>query len=296
MNLLIHQGALGDFVLTFPILRALAPQPTVVIAPHSKAALAADCFRHVIARSIDQRDWSLLHADGGAERIDEETRALLRAQKRIISFVSSGDDAWATNVRSLTHTPTRLVFLRPRPPAEWQGHVCDWHAHQLAEQGLALPTDPGIKAGGDPNGPVVVHPCSGGATKCWPIDRFEAIIERLHGEGIATCIDLGEVEVETWPEERIERWRNAYGATDHGSLSWLAQRLRTASLFIGNDSGPAHLAAQLGVPTIAMFGAINATHWAPGGSRVKVLAPPVPCEMKWLSVEEVWETIQSPLS
>ena len=40
---------------------------------------------------------------------------------------------------------------------------------------------------------------------------------------------------------------------------------------IGNDSGPTHLAAWLGIPTLALFGPSNATHWAPRGRKVENL-------------------------
>ena len=41
--------------------------------------------------------------------------------------------------------------------------------------------------------------------------------------------------------------------------------------FVGNDSGVSHLAAALGVPTVALFGPTRPEHWAPRGERVRVL-------------------------
>ena len=71
------------------------------------------------------------------------------------------------------------------------------------------------------------------------------------------------------------------------SLEELGDRLARARLVIAGDSGPAHLAAQLGVPTLSLFGPGDPRQWGPVGSRVRVLAPPVPSPMDWLSVDRV---------
>ena len=54
----------------------------------------------------------------------------------------------------------------------------------------------------------------------------------------------------------------------------LAQALQDSHLFVGNDSGPTHLAAMLGVPTVALFGPTDAGVWAPVGPHVRVLEAP----------------------
>jgi ADP-heptose:LPS heptosyltransferase len=63
--------------------------------------------------------------------------------------------------------------------------------------------------------------------------------------------------------------------------------LTTASVFIGNDSGPGHLAAISGVPTITLFGG-DPTTWKPLGPRVKVVAKPTISE---IAVDEVLNQI-----
>ncbi len=57
----------------------------------------------------------------------------------------------------------------------------------------------------------------------------------------------------------------------------LAQLLQTGVAYIGNDSGPTHLAAFLQLPTIALFGPSDPGRWAPVGHRVKVIAPHLKC-------------------
>jgi ADP-heptose:LPS heptosyltransferase len=51
----------------------------------------------------------------------------------------------------------------------------------------------------------------------------------------------------------------------------LLDELYKAAIFIGNDSGPAHLAGIIGLPTIALFGPTNPANWKPLGPKVQTL-------------------------
>ena len=68
------------------------------------------------------------------------------------------------------------------------------------------------------------------------------------------------------PEEALE------GAERFDDLYELACWLASARLYIGNDSGISHLAAAVGVPTIAIFVASDPQVWVPRGDRVQVLS------------------------
>jgi len=60
-------------------------------------------------------------------------------------------------------------------------------------------------------------------------------------------------------------------------LPTLAAVLEAAGLFIGNDSGVTHIAAAVGIPTVAIFGPTDPTVWAPRGKRVEAVCPQTPC-------------------
>ena len=90
---------------------------------------------------------------------------------------------------------------------------------------------------------------------------------------------------------RLERWHNAYGAVGCGSLESLVEQMLSASAYIGNDAGPTHLAAQLGLPTTALFGPTDPEVWAPRGPQVNVIAPESPKEMNWLSVDALLQEL-----
>ena len=315
MNLFFHQAALGDFVLTFPLLRLLAPEPTLVVAPRAKARLAGAVFPHVIPIDIESHGMAALHASLASQHgANPEPalkppipRVLQPYQSRItqvISFVSDGSDAWAINVAGLLPS-ARLHFKHPRPPAERRIHVCDWHMEQLGWETHTQTTNDNTQQiqEGTPSynrsssAPVLIHPGSGGTAKCWPRERFETLIAKLRSCGVRAIPLLGEVEQETWPAEVIDRWQSAFDAQTPATLEELRQLLLTGRLFLGNDSGPTHLAAQLGVPTIALFGPTDPLIWSPRPANrhhnsVCVIAPPSPRAMEWLQVEAVIDAVR----
>lgn len=286
MNVLFHQAALGDFVLTFPLLRSL-PGPTVVVAPWSKALLAARLFEQVTPMDIEMWEFARLHAAGGPTSVSPAIGELFSAAACIISFVSVPGDAWAVNVARLAPQAT-IAHVQPRPPVGWTRHVTLWHREQLAA--LDLPEAGAAEAVADPtatNDRIVVHPGSGGRDKCWPIDRFETAMQALRVQGRDVVAVLGEAELERWPREQVQRWRSAYAVQTLSSLEELHDVLAGASVYLGNDAGPTHLAAQLGLATTALFGPTDPRVWSPIGPAVTVLAPPSPQPMSWLSVEAV---------
>ena len=292
--MLAHQGALGDWVLTFPILRGLgALGPTLAVAPWSKAQLAAAVIAGLTPADIEAPPWpGFLRGDdapsGGAVSAGAAgvaSAARFGADDIIISFVNRADDPWAAPGDGRA-PPGRRFLVDPRPPADWTGHVSAWHAQQLARQGLTLP-QVGLPVRRRERGPVVIHPGSGGRDKCWPCARFVEVAQALRRRGREAVVVLGEVELERWPRPRIEELMHRHGAQALTDLADLHAMLECAAAFIGNDAGPTHLAAQLGVPTLALFGPTAPSLWRPIGPAVTVLAPPKPCPMSWLPAATV---------
>lgn len=288
MIVVVHQGALGDWVMTFPILRALPREPVALVTAPTKGNLAKRVRPIDAVHAAESAGWSRLFA-AGASADDVSLRRdgvveTLGLASLVMSFVSDGRDAWASNARSLA-PDAKLVFVAPRPPSDWADHVAEWHRAQLRAQGVAMPASVLPRERHNPGGAIVIHPGSGGRDKCWPIDRFESLIESLITSGCHVKPVLGEVEMERWNARDIERWKSSFHASVIESLDGLADELTRARLFIGNDSGPTHLAAQLGVPTLALFGPTPPAIWKPIGPRVRVIAPHELAPMTWLCPE-----------
>ena len=282
-TLVFHHGALGDSVLLWPLLRALGP--TRLVSAVSKGKLAARYLDNITALDGESPHMTSLFASMADERLDEALRGELAEAQRIISFISNGHDAWADNVRRLAPA-AHLHFVDPRPPAECNRHVSVWHRDQLADQQLHIePIHPAGRR--NPTGPVIVHPGSGGMDKCWPAERFEQLVDRLQAAQRTVRVVLGPAERDRWPQRRIEQWRRQHDVIEPRDVMALAELIGGASLYIGNDSGPMHLAAQLGVPTLALFGPTDADVWGPLGPAVRIIRPQRPAPMTWLTVNAV---------
>ena len=82
---------------------------------------------------------------------------------------------------------------------------------------------------------------------------------------------LGEAELERFSDTEIKAFEDAAQVRRPVNYVELLNELRTASLVIAHDTGPAHLAGIIGVPTLSLFGPSNPNVWKPLGPRVKVL-------------------------
>ena len=103
---------------------------------------------------------------------------------------------------------------------------------------------------------AVLHPKASAADKTWPAANFLQTAEHLEKQlGIEPVFIAGPGET----LEEFGRYRTVIGAPLEGTKALLAG----ASLFIGNDSGPAHMAAAFGLPTVVLFGSSDPEVWHP---------------------------------
>ncbi|MEW6305164.1 MAG: glycosyltransferase family 9 protein, partial [Verrucomicrobiota bacterium] len=97
-------------------------------------------------------------------------------------------------------------------------------------------------------GPVVIHSGAAQPVRVWPLERFLGAAQRLRAGGRSVRILCDATQLDWW---RGHGEKDAGCAEDIGQL---LAALNGASAFIGNDSGPGHLAAIAGVPTFTIFG------------------------------------------
>jgi hypothetical protein len=137
-----------------------------------------------------------------------------------------------------------------------------------------------------------VHPGAGGSVKQWPMENFVEVASRVREEGgLEARWLLGEAEL-----EMLQRLRES-GIEPRVSpdlVEW-AQGTSGDDYYLGNDSGPTHLAGLLGLRTLAIFGPEgDETRWRPWGRQAKVVCADK--DGKWPTVEEVVaRLIQAPV-
>src|SRR6185295_17792356 len=122
---------------------------------------------------------------------------------------------------------------------------------------------------------VVIHPGSLFATKRWDAGRFAHVARELQAEGftIALTGGPGEESVVIDVAREVPGTAILLGLT----IPELAELIRGAKLYVGNDSGPMHLASAVGTPTVAVWGSSDSRRWRPWGVPSRVVQNPFEC-------------------
>jgi ADP-heptose:LPS heptosyltransferase len=257
--LVLRRGGLGDTLLLAPVLRALQrrhPDCAIDVAGVREFAAVLAHFG-LCARALSSEDLATWRLRAGGP-----TPEWAAAYTQVVA-----DEAALGAVAA----PGRHVAcFDPRPRTEAP------LGQQLAEQlGLTLrwPQDAWLVPGPAPGrGAAVLAPGSGGRAKCWPQQGWLALAECL-GECGDVAVVVGPTEIER-DDPRRWPWPASVQFVVESEVVALAERMRSASAFVGNDSGPTHLAAMLGVPTVALFGPSVAAVFAPQGPCVDVVCAP----------------------
>lgn len=131
-------------------------------------------------------------------------------------------------------------------------------------------------AGRDLGPAILLHPGAGWGAKRWPVERYAqaaSIIAQQSGCGIVINAAPGEMELGTALATQLE----ALGARPlllSPTVGQLIELTRRVSLSIGGDTGPLHLAAALGKPTVGIFGPTDPARNGPFHGEFVVLRDP----------------------
>ena len=132
----------------------------------------------------------------------------------------------------------------------------------------------------DVEGPfIVIHPGASVDYKLWPAAHFARLVEKFQQSG-RKVVWIGAGSLDAEMIGRVMDGVPASGVVDlcnKLSVAELVSLFGHASLFIGSDSGPMHLAASTGMQVIALFGPSLESIWAPLGDHTRVLRGPMPC-------------------
>jgi len=113
---------------------------------------------------------------------------------------------------------------------------------------------------------AVIHALASAADKMWPAANFVAVARFLRDEMTLEPVFIG------GPGEDLSSFGEF--ATQAGSLEETKALLAGAALFVGNDSGPAHMAAAFGRPVVVLYGASDPVVWAPWRTAARTFVSP----------------------
>jgi heptosyltransferase-3 len=244
-RLLIRPGAIGDFILSLPALESLRSGYTEVWCAGQNVPLArfADSAQSIVASRLDRL--GLLPAEDVSER--------LRRFDSVISWYGTNRPEFREFVQELS---LPFQFLPALPSGG--GHAVEFYNEQARRLGASPQSRfPEIKCPDTKRIFAVIHPFASSPAKRAPMGVFERAARKL-GETMPVHWLCG-------PEEEFD------GAVRIENLYELACWLRGARIFVGNDSGIAHLAAAVGTPVQAFFRTTDPNFWAPRGMPVNTI-------------------------
>ncbi|GAB4312526.1 MAG: lipopolysaccharide heptosyltransferase I [Candidatus Sumerlaeia bacterium] len=304
--LIVRLGAIGDVVHTLPALTALRKEFPGVRLSWMVEALSAPLLEghphidhlHVLPYR-KKTPWkkylrALWHT--GRELRREGVDVAIDFQ----GLTKSGLAAWSSGASlrvgfggAESREWNRFFMNRRVTPGEADVHVIDKNLALLRALGIekagrrfVLPDFP--RAGeriaswwGGCFGPdervVMINPGAGWETKRMPLETWRAVAARLSAEvGMRVVVLWGPGERES--AEALVRSVNAAAGVDGAALpapdttlQELVELTRRAALFLGGDTGPTHIAAALGVPTLSVFGGSDSRRNEPAGPRARSL-------------------------
>ncbi|NBU68678.1 MAG: hypothetical protein EBS49_03505 [Verrucomicrobia bacterium] len=276
--LVIRGGALGDFLLTLPAVAGIRqkwPQARLELVANPRfGELVTGPGRVDGIRAIDRPGLAGFFAKGGV--LEPDWCDYFSEFDLTVSYLFDPDGIFEANWRrgggqgdylAIDPTgPATAAWKHLTGPLSALG-VGPGMSHLLRGEKLATAESSRVP-GSVPR--IVIHPGSGGARKCWPLEDWLEELRIWKRERPVEWVWLaGEVEgdllrgiPEEWRRAPHEEWENR-------PLPDVFGLLRSADLYLGHDSGISHLAAWSGVPCGLLFGPTDPKIWAPPGSHVR---------------------------
>jgi heptosyltransferase III len=322
--LVLRPGAIGDALLAFPVLKALKTQydsTRISLVSNAQVLPLAQAFG-VAEETFDFQDikWSELFSSSGIRT--SFMRDLLAQTDLVICWMRDPDGIIERNLKmsGIKH----CIIAPGRPPEGEHLHIVDYLARTIGlpsvgarvdDVGLGGPLWSPVGGGhnpfidqpttlGDPGWVAIkahdtttkrciaIHPGSGAVEKCWPTSRFAEVIKRLWEQSYPVLLLSGPADTERVNDLLQDLspppGPGIFQMLTHAPLLEVAQHLQQCRCYLGNDSGITHLAAMLGIPTVAIFGPTDPKIWRPVGPFVKVLHEP---RLEFVSVDAVFEAI-----
>lgn len=307
--LVIRGGAIGDLILTLPVLRALRsvfPNARIDVLGDAKRANLACHPAHADAITDAERQ-EIYRLFSHEPRVPPQLAAYLSEFDLILSYLPTSDTAFTDNLKRWCRG--EVIAWPPRPSGVT--HVTDhlmepvlrYARHGLSSEPRVFPTtgqrqaaDQFWRAAGLPErGVLAVHPGSGGRHKLWPLEGWRQVTAWATQEGVPGLLICGPAEEERGITQSLIALASAWKVVRNAPLPELAAILARCEVLAGHDSGVTHLAAAVGTRTLALFGPTDPRVWGPRSRRACVMQPAAPGPLSFdnMPVEAVVRTLRA---
>lgn len=296
---MVKLRSIGDTVLATPSLFAIKR-----FAPHVQVDILLEDWVAPVLDGFEYVDNILTVSKGNRERLSMAWE-LSRGAYDIAINLHGGTTA--TFFTASTLARHRVGISTYQYPVLYN-HLLKSSAHfwgrdvtHSAEQQLALPGFLGIpvddlprthlavtekavrsianRLGQDADSPfALIHPTSAFITKRWSTDNYAAIADHLARAGLGSIAIASPSEKDVLAEIKAKSNVPVTTITDL-SLPEITALASRAKIFVGNDSGIAHISAAVSTPSVVIFGSSNRDHWRPWTDAPnEIVFNPFPCQ------------------
>jgi heptosyltransferase III len=301
---ILHPGSLGDVLLAVPAIRRLSARysgrDTMLIARDSVSQFLVACdvindwmswegpagaglFSRGVPRPRKLETW-LTQCDFAVAWM-EDTEGVLGATFQEFELAQVRIQSPSSLVLRAGHQSHRFLETVEEPADDGSSEKFIQVPPSFLEEGSACLASLGVSRG---RAFVLVHPGSGSVHKCLNPETLAIIIHTLEQKGLLPVVIEGPAD-QNAVEHVLKVCSRRPRILRNLALTTLAGVLVQARFFFGHDSGVTHLAALLGVRTVAVFGPTDPERWAPLGDHVTILrGTPCLCH-SWEAVRQCRE-------
>ncbi len=287
--LIVKLDRIGDMVNTTPVFDALNehfPKARVDLLAHPSALALLDGDGRVAER-IPYRSWlyhPLALVPAGPRTWLLVLRLLLRRYQLVLflrgslSFLPLGLTSRFAAAKFEDGEPVLRRYLKPLE--DLVGPVPDPKPRLVVTEENARFARKLLGQGGGRYGPAVaIHAGAGAPTKMWPAERYAALADGLAARFDARVHFLGGPGDKALLAAIAARAESAHAYHSALTLTQSAALVASCDLFIGNDSGPSHVAAAVGTPLVVLWGSANLSVDRPAAPprRCVILYHDLPC-------------------
>ena len=317
--LLIQPGALGDSLLTLPIAdqlsKAFPHNPSIEILGHlDYIRLFTRHLAVTATASIDTAPLHLLFAEPPGQLPTAFVDYLPRFDA-VVTWLGDSKSPFARNLSAAIAGP--VICIDRGPPPDYPHHVVHYWLSQLftnppppqqCDSQLHLsnadisPTvqqlSTRLSCPLEKTDYLVFHPGAGSEQKTWPPACFAQLASRItENTNYRVVHILGPAETERFDTQTLSLLNSTSQVLADLDITQTSTLLHHARAFLGHDSGPTHLAAALSIPTLALFGPSNPTHWQPLAPSPQIICTTNQSQLcaESITVDSVYSTLQNTL-
>jgi len=265
--LIIREGALGDLILTLPVVQSFK-KGGFDVSVAGKGIYKEFFEKYSVVDKFYSVDSSFFLPIFSGEKTQNIIKFFSGFD--IIIFYGREEEIAGKTLKEIFK---KEIIFHPVEKDKLKIHITDYLLLSVEKILKNVEKNPVLKMKREKEELIVVHPGSGSKNKNYGKERFFEVVKKLKNEKLKVLLGPAEYGDFEWWIEKI----GDDNIVKTESLEKVIALAGKTKIYLGNDSGITHLFAACGVKTIAIFGPTSPFIWSPRGKNVRVIFKEVGC-------------------